>query len=131
MAILTLRQLIDEGACVDQRALFKATFGESVDVTEDLCVQHAQDFDWIWAAYHLLSADQQVVYNSALSQAQAAYGAALSQERAAYRAAVNQARAAYDAAVNQAGAAYDAAVDQAQAVYSAAQATTWARAYNS
>ena len=52
---LTLRTLIDKGACSEQVELFRVRFGKSVHVTQRLCVSVADAFDWNWAALHLLS----------------------------------------------------------------------------
>ena len=46
---LTLQTLIDKGACSEQVELFRAKFGESVRVTQRLCVSVADAFDWDWA----------------------------------------------------------------------------------
>jgi hypothetical protein len=55
MRTLTLQTLIDEDACSQQVDLFRAKFGESVEVTEALCRSVASEFDWDWAAHNLLS----------------------------------------------------------------------------
>lgn len=55
---ITLKQLIDLGACRHARKRFRELFGESVEVTDDLCVKHAEEFDWDWVASHLLSRKQ-------------------------------------------------------------------------
>ncbi len=52
--IITKTQLTNSGACKEQVELFESLFGESVAVTEQLCVRHAQDFDWTFAAVRLL-----------------------------------------------------------------------------
>ena len=54
--ILTLKTLKDKKACVDQYNMFKHKFGQSVDITPELCVANAFVFDWDWAANNLLSA---------------------------------------------------------------------------
>ena len=54
MTELKLQTLIDRGACADQVALFRAKFGESVDVTSELCESVASVFDFEWAARNLL-----------------------------------------------------------------------------
>lgn len=44
------------GACGDGLRKFRKHFPEtSVVITEELCVKHARDFDWHWAATELLS----------------------------------------------------------------------------
>lgn len=54
---ITLYQLEVRGACIPQAKKFKELFGESVEVTLDLCLKHAQDFDWNWGAHQFLSPD--------------------------------------------------------------------------
>lgn len=54
-----LRQL---GACDESIAMFKRLFPVSrypdgVRVTTELCVQHADEFDWSWAVRHLVPGD--------------------------------------------------------------------------
>src|SRR6266446_4848226 len=53
--VLTLRTLIDKRACVDQVKLFRATFGDSIEISEPLCLSVSGKFDWLWGAQHLLS----------------------------------------------------------------------------
>lgn len=54
---ITLLMLVDRGACSDYREAFHTLFGDSVLPTREVCVQHADDFDWDWAAEELLSDD--------------------------------------------------------------------------
>ncbi|MDR3562068.1 MAG: hypothetical protein P4N59_11620, partial [Negativicutes bacterium] len=53
--IITLGQLRTAGACQNQRKLFEETFGNSVEITEEICLAHANKFCWDWAAKNLLS----------------------------------------------------------------------------
>ena len=118
---LTLATLRARGACREQVALFKAKFGNSVKITEALCVEHSTEFSWGWAASNLLSAPARAAYEAATAPARAAYDAAI--------AAIAPAGAAYNAATASAGAAYEAATAPAGAAYDAAIASAWARAY--
>jgi hypothetical protein len=71
---LKVQTLIRKGACRDQVSLFRATFGESVEVTEGLCLSIAGKFDFDWAAQNLLP--QSVLhgeYKRAVMPAWAAY----------------------------------------------------------
>ena len=52
---LYISQLIDKRACRDQVDFFRSKFGESVDVTPELCASVAAEFDFSWAARYLLS----------------------------------------------------------------------------
>jgi hypothetical protein len=53
--ILKLSTLIGLNACPDQVKLFRKTFGESVRVTERLCLSVIHEFNWCWAGEYLLS----------------------------------------------------------------------------
>ena len=53
-ATIKLSQL--RRACKPQRDLFKQLFGAEVHLTLELAKQHAADFDFNWAAVHLLPA---------------------------------------------------------------------------
>ena len=55
MNIITLEQLKEHNACVQQLHLFKELFGEEVKVTVEKCLEYYNKFDWVWAAKHLLS----------------------------------------------------------------------------
>ena len=70
---LTLQTLIDKGACYAQVELFRAKFGESVRVTQRLCVSVADAFDWNWAARHLLSKPARAEYERVTAPARAEY----------------------------------------------------------
>jgi hypothetical protein len=59
---ITARLLKTKGACKGQVAKFTELFPKGVEVTEALCVIHAQDFDWNWAAYNLLPPELWKVY---------------------------------------------------------------------
>ena len=52
---ITLEQLKEHGACLEQMLLFKELFGKEVKVTVKRCVKYYNKFDWEWAAEHLLS----------------------------------------------------------------------------
>ena len=51
---ITAKYLEALDACKDQVALFRRHFGEEVEVSEKLCLAHAHEFDWNWAARRLL-----------------------------------------------------------------------------
>jgi len=72
MATITVKQLRKSGACEDQVKRFRATFGPSVQVTVELCEQHAADFSFEWAAVNLL-------IDPALAQYERAHAAALAE----------------------------------------------------
>ena len=74
--IITLKQLDKRSACTRQRDLFEKLFGASVEITKELCIKHASDFDWTWATKNFLSAPAQVEYDKARASAQVEYGKA-------------------------------------------------------
>ena len=97
-ATVTLNQLRRLRACSKQLALFKQLFGEAVTVTEELCLQHAHEFDWSWAARHLLPAPADAEYDRALAPADAEYDRATAPARAEWERATAPARAEWDRA---------------------------------
>lgn len=105
--IITLRQLKLLGACKEQVQKFKDTFGPEVKVTEALCIKHAKDFDWNWAAFFLLPKDDLKTYEEA----------------------VISAWKAYEKAVALVGTAYPEAVAPAMEVYKKAQASAFGKLF--
>lgn len=54
--------LLQKGACREQVELFIALGGDHLDLTEELCLEHAERFNWYWAAYQLLTQAASVIY---------------------------------------------------------------------
>jgi hypothetical protein len=71
MSTITVDML--DSACEEPRDLFVTLFGEQVEVTEDLCVKHADKFDWSWASKHLLTEPSVAEYRRVTAQAWDAY----------------------------------------------------------
>lgn len=67
------KMLQDEHACPEQYRLFKDLFGEGVTVTTELCLQYADDFDWNWAARHLLPLEDYRTYQRLTLRPRAEY----------------------------------------------------------
>jgi hypothetical protein len=111
--IITLEMLRQKHACRDQVARFQELFGAKVAVTVELAVKHAQDFNWDWAAWSLLSAAGYSAYIAAMAEALLAYAAATDEARLAYAAATDEARLAYAAALAESPRAYNAACARA------------------
>ena len=59
MARLTTEMLMAQGACLMQVNKFRRLFGGSTEITVELCLKHAQAFDWEWAIDNLLPSDLQ------------------------------------------------------------------------
>ena len=55
MNTITLEQLKEHNACLEQMLLFNEIFGEEVKVTVKRCVKYYDKFSWEWAAMNLLS----------------------------------------------------------------------------
>jgi hypothetical protein len=132
MAILTLATLKAKGACADQCALFRSKFGDSVDVTPELCVSVAAQFDWGWAACNLLTAPALADYERATAAAWADYDRAkAAPARADFERATAAAWADYERARAAAWADYDRAKAPALADYGRARAPAFGLAFNS
>ena len=82
---ITLKQLRLKDACSEQVELFKATFGEAVEVTMDNAVKYADKFNWTWAAEHLLPATAGKAYWEAVATVWTAYREAKAPAEQAYR----------------------------------------------
>ena len=68
ISVAKLRKL---GACQLQVDKFNKIFGNKpVAVTVELCVAHAQDFNWDWAANNLLTAPAKTEYDRALARSE-------------------------------------------------------------
>ena len=84
MRTLVLAGILDKGACYAQVELFRAKFGESVIVTQPLCVSVADAFSWNWAARHLLSEPARAEYGRVTAAARAEYERVTAPARAEY-----------------------------------------------
>ena len=99
MAILTLSTLRNANACAGQVRKFKRRFGESVDVTEDLCASVATVFDWTWAVSRLLPPTAWAEYERATESARAEYARVRDAAWAEYARVRDAARAEYERAL--------------------------------
>ena len=73
MTELKLQTLVDLGACQPQVDLFRARFGESVDIAPELCESVASELDFAWAAENLLKATAYAEYERVRNAAYAEY----------------------------------------------------------
>ena len=94
--ILKLATLVELGACESQTGLFKEKFGESVQVTEELCEKVAALFDFDWAARHLLTAPARAEYERVRALARAEYARRDAQACVEYECATAPACAEYE-----------------------------------
>src|SRR3990167_6362790 len=70
---LTLLQLQGQGACSEYLEKFRAAYGDQVEITVVLCIQQAAQWDWDWAAIHLLTAPALAEYERVRATAGAEY----------------------------------------------------------
>ncbi len=71
--LLTYEMLRAKKACPEQANEFRDLFPAGVVLTEALCLAHASDFNFCWAARHLLSASAQEACEKACVPAWEAY----------------------------------------------------------
>ena len=69
---ITKTLLKRKGACRIQLALFASYYPKGVVVTRELCLKHAHEFNWSWAAYNLLSAPARKAFEEATAPAREA-----------------------------------------------------------
>ena len=119
MATITVSMLREKGACEQQVKLFTELFGESVKVTEELCIRYSDRFDFNWAARVFLSA-------AAWAEYQRVTAAALAE----YERVEDPAWAEYKRVTAAALAEYRRVRAAAWAEYQRVRAQTWARYYN-
>lgn len=129
MPTLTLDTLRRLGACSGQTDLFQKHFGNTVEVTPELCESVAGIFDWNWAARYLLQDQARAEYYRVRGQAQAEYNRVRAQACAEYDRVTAQARAEYDLVTAQAYAKYFRVTDQAWAEYNRVTASTFGMLY--
>jgi hypothetical protein len=129
MTHITLAQLKKHGACTGQLLLFKQMFGDKVCVTEALAAELAQQFDFTWAAYELLSDVANVEYNKVRGFAWAEYVKVCDLAWAEYNKARDLTQAKYNKVHDPAWAEYVKVCDFAWAEYNKVRATTFARLY--
>ena len=96
MKPLTSKILKRAGACKEQVALFIELGGDEKTITAELCIEHADKFDWNWAANNLLKASASAEYERALAPALAKYERVTASAWAEYNRATASALAEYE-----------------------------------
>lgn len=89
-AVITLDDII--GACEDEVEMFAYLFGERVVVTPNLAMQHADRFNFDWAASHLLKGHYLTSYLAATQSDREAFKAALGEAKGGYESDTAEAR---------------------------------------
>jgi hypothetical protein len=118
---LTLETLLKRGACADQRQRFADTFGKSVDVTPELCMSVADQFDWSWAVRCLLSPEARAEHERVCAPARAEYGRVRDSAQAEYERVRDLAWAEYERVRDLAWAEYE----RVRAEYERVRAEYW------
>ena len=129
METVPLRELKLLGACTRQVELFHQLFGDRCTVSVDLCVAHAAQFDWSWAAQKLLSAPAYRAYDEAYATARKAYDEAIAPACKACDEAYATACKAYDEAYATACKACGEAIAMARRARDEAKARAFAIAF--
>ena len=124
---VTVALLKRKGACATQAALFKELFPKGVEITEEVCVNVADKFNWSWAAEKLLSEPANAAYERATALAYAAYERATAPAPEAYERATALAYEEYRRATAPAYEEYRRATALAYAAYQRVQAATFGR----
>jgi hypothetical protein len=96
---ITSKLLKRKRACREQVALFEKLFPNGVEVTEAICVAHADKFNFHWAAENLLSASAWAEYKRVKDSVQAEYQRNLDAAWAEYQRIVAPTGAEYERAV--------------------------------
>jgi hypothetical protein len=147
---ITYALLTRHGACSEQLALFARTFPTThpngVEVTRELCAEHAEKFEWSWAADTLLTEEASAEFDEATLAARKersrviragndAYDALVAPIHLAFNALVVPARQAQRAAQEAAyekrqrgiidGQDYELAINSAFATYELVRNAAW------
>lgn len=71
---ISVDRLNGRNACAEQVKLFRKFFGrKSILITKDLCIKHAQDFRWDWAAHEFFNGNNQFLYGEKTAKARNKY----------------------------------------------------------
>ena len=124
--IITLRKLKAKRACQVQLDKFKELFGSKVEITLELCIKHAHDFDFNWAADNLLSASALAEYQRVTAPAWTEYNRVTASAWTEYQRVKASALAEYNRVKAPALAEYDRVTASAYAEYDRVRASAWA-----
>lgn len=84
MKKITSDLLRRRGACMQQIYLFIELGGDRLALTEELCIKHANQFAWDWAADNLLTRKARTYYKRIIEPALAKYEHAVQAAAAEY-----------------------------------------------
>ena len=131
MAKLTLIVLRAKKACRDQLQEFERRFGDSVEITAELCLSVAEVFDWNWAAEHLLGSSACAEYRRIQTAACVEYERIRASALAEYERIQVPALAEYERIQVPACVEYERIRASAWAEYRRIEACTFAQLFNS
>ena len=117
-------------ACEPQLQLFQQTFGDSVELTEELAQKYGHLFNTHWAAVRFLSEENQRVYFTEEEAAWEIYDAAKKTARKFYCATKIPPPELYYAVIKAAYEVLTAANDAAREAFQQSRALTFVRLYN-
>ena len=133
--LITLRNLLHAGACQEQREDFEELFGESVEITVDTAMKHAEVFDWSWAAsmlppvaydrYHETAEEASKTYNKVRDAARNERDKIVTPLYATYENTRKPIRAKLDAAIERAMDVFTKATEPARAKCDQVYDRTW------
>ena len=127
---ISAAQLQALGACLEQVERFHEIFGAGeVVITRELCIHHAQEFDWSWAAMYLLTERGRADYEARHAPLDADYEARHALLDADYEARRALLDADYEARRAPLLADYEARRALRLADYEAKRALLWADCY--
>ena len=122
---LLLSTLLEKDACEQQVMLFRKKFGESVEVTPELCAAVATEFDFSWAADNLLSQSARADYKSFITAAWADYKRFIAPALDDFERVKTAAWADYKSFITPAWADYERVMASAWADYERVKAAAW------
>ena len=93
--LITLKDLKQAEACQGAVLLFEALFGDSVEVTKELCLKHAHNFDYGFAGSHFLPASVRGMFYQQKNVAEDAWQKAWTECSMDYAEAIKPARKKY------------------------------------
>ena len=138
---INIELLKEHKACQNQVDKFKKFFGEEIIPTLELCLLHAQDFNFRWARIFLDEQSQEAfdeavvlakkAFEEAIAPAWKVYDEAIAPYRKAYNEAIVPVCKIYDKAVVLAKKAYNEDTAPAWKVYDEAVALVWFNAWES
>ena len=138
---ITIELLKEHKACENQVDKFKELFGEKIVPTRELCLLHAQDFDFGWAArflskqankfYQETIAPIKKFFNEDTTTALKVFNETIAPARKVFDEAIAPAWTVYEEAIAPAEKAFKESTAPAHKVFKEATALAWFNAWES